>query len=310
MTLVLTVIGVALIICVLQDIFQTLFNPSSSGALSSWSVRFFWRRYRRAVRHHPRRLSLAGPVALMLIIVLWTTILILGWALVLWPRLPEQFVLSPGMDPAENGGFWDAIYLSTVTLATLGYGDITPISDGLRLLAPLEALIGFALFTASISWILSVYPVLARRRNLARRVALLYRSGQWDRLAGDPDSANMLVSTLLGLAEQVVTIRNDFMQFPITYYFHQGDQDAALSTALPRMAVLADMTSRHPSTAVQIQAGLLDDAIRDLLSYIGRSFLDLRDVPTEKILRAYAEDHLREAVGEVPKAGEILDESG
>jgi hypothetical protein len=44
MTLILTIIGVALILFVLRDIFHTLFNPSSNGMFSSRAIPFAWRR--------------------------------------------------------------------------------------------------------------------------------------------------------------------------------------------------------------------------------------------------------------------------
>lgn len=307
MTLFLTAIGVALILIVLRDIFYTLFNPSSSGAMSSRIIRFLWQRIRTIARHRPRLLSIAGPVALLATIAIWIIGLMLGWALILWPRLPENFLLSTGLDPAENGSFLDAVYLSTVSLATLGYGDMTPKSTGLRLIAPLEALVGFAIFTAAISWILSIYPVLARRRNLAREVTFLERSGRWGDLVLADDGASALNSILLSLTEQVVFARNDYLQFPTTYYFHQRDSDAALDIAMPRMVVLADQARQHSSTSVRFQANLLHDAIRDLTAYVGESFLGMKDEDPADIFTAYAKDHLRNTDGTAREAGKILD---
>lgn len=60
-----------------------------------------------------------------------------------------------------------------MTLATLGYGDIAPATGWLRALAPLEAVVGFALVTAGISWTLALYPALSRQRALARETSLL-----------------------------------------------------------------------------------------------------------------------------------------
>jgi hypothetical protein len=44
--------------------------------------------------------------------------------------------------PTENGGFFDLLYFSFVTLTTLGYGDITPVARAALSLAMLEALVG------------------------------------------------------------------------------------------------------------------------------------------------------------------------
>ena len=132
-------------------------------------------------------MALAGPWILICIIALWALGLSVGWALLIWPYLPEGFHFSSGLDSAQNARFADALYFSLVTMVTLGYGDIVPHTAWLRLLVPLEALIGFVLMTASISWILSLYPVLARRRHLAREVFLIQRS---ERLGGDQEASD------------------------------------------------------------------------------------------------------------------------
>ncbi|MFF8942469.1 potassium channel family protein [Streptomyces sp. NPDC014864] len=78
-----------------------------------------------------------------------------------------------------------SVYLSLVTVATLGLGDIAPSADWLRIVAPLEAMVGFVLLTATVSWILGIYPALARRRALALRISQLRRAGP---AAGRPAS--------------------------------------------------------------------------------------------------------------------------
>jgi hypothetical protein len=44
--------------------------------------------------------------------------------------------------PTEDGGVYDWLYFSFVTLTTVGYGDITPVSRAARALAMLEGLVG------------------------------------------------------------------------------------------------------------------------------------------------------------------------
>ena len=52
-------------------------------------------------------------------------------------------MLAPGaVNGLDSGSMIDAVYYSFVTLTTLGYGDITPHSEGARMLAYVEALIG------------------------------------------------------------------------------------------------------------------------------------------------------------------------
>src|SRR3982751_6479784 len=85
--------------------------------------------------------------------------------------MPESFNLGSGVDPSHP--FVDSFYMSMATLSTVGFGDVAPATIALRLITPLEALLGFGLLTASISWLLSIYPVLSRRRSLAYEINLL-----------------------------------------------------------------------------------------------------------------------------------------
>lgn len=306
MTVLPVVAGIALIGVMLRDIFHTLFHPSSRGSVSSRGIKLLWGLSRHLTRSAPDRLSLAGPLSLLMIIGVWTATITVGWALVIWPFLPEGFLLSTGMAPADNAGFLDAVYLSLVTIATLGYGDITPTMTWLRVLSPLEALIGFALITAAISWILSVNPVLSRRRNLAREVALLHGDGRWNAALRDDPGGAMVIGTLQSLTEQVLSARSDYEYTPITYYFRQTDRNAAPDVAYPRLAVMAEAALQHPSAAVRAQAELLRVALHDLMLYIGETFLEMRDAGIEEIFTSFSEDQLRERAPESPEAAGVL----
>ena len=291
MALLLSALGVALNAIVLRDIFSTLFAPTGSGPLSGLVARHVWRVVRRVARRRPAALALAGPQALLCIIALWALALALGWAFIIWPHLPAGFHLSAGMERGEHGGFVDALYLSLVTLATLGYGDIVPRTAWLRLVVPAEALVGFGLGTASISWILSIAPVLARRRHLAREVFLLRRAARRVAIPSQGADAHALGAVLLSLTEQVIALRNDLAQVPIIYYFHTPDRGSAIEVALPDLARLAGTAGRHDAPAVRFQAVLLGEALADLATHVAETFLGGTRGTTEELLRAYAADH-------------------
>jgi voltage-gated potassium channel len=67
--------------------------------------------------------TLARRIALALAI-------ILGVAIVLWI---DRDGLRDNAHPADTPGFIDVLYFTVVSLTTVGYGDITPVSDGARL---------------------------------------------------------------------------------------------------------------------------------------------------------------------------------
>jgi hypothetical protein len=170
----------------------------------------------------------------------WVASLAIGWALVYWPYLPERFLSQTGLDPQAQNGFPDALYLSLVTVSTLGYGDIVPTAGLFRMLAPLETLMGFGLLTAGLTWVLSIYPALTRRRSLAQQAAVLRdaesQSGI-DVVEAHPETAEQVFRDLVA---QVLIVRGDFQQFYVTYFFHSADERSSLAAALPYLACLAE----------------------------------------------------------------------
>ncbi|MDP8947585.1 MAG: hypothetical protein M3N09_05725 [Actinomycetota bacterium] len=105
-----------LIFAAVRDIFQTLFHPSGKGSISRTLVHASWQAFRRVALRYPTALPLAGAVGFLATIASWVALLIVGWAFVYWPRLPDEFTFDPGMDPSANAGFIDALYLSIVSL--------------------------------------------------------------------------------------------------------------------------------------------------------------------------------------------------
>lgn len=68
--------------------------------------------------------------------------------------------LAPGSFKGMAGGSLtlpEGIYFSFVTLATLGYGDIVPVSDVARSLAILAAVSGQMYLTVLVAWLVSLY---------------------------------------------------------------------------------------------------------------------------------------------------------
>jgi len=111
-TIFLTLVGVALILIALRDIFQQLFQPSGRGSLSRMIMRAVWSGFRRVAHRNPQLLARAGPTVLLAIIGSWVTLTAVGWTLIIWPRMPGEFLFSAGLDPSKNDGFIAAVPLA------------------------------------------------------------------------------------------------------------------------------------------------------------------------------------------------------
>lgn len=277
-----TIAGAALVLLVLREVFHTIFHPSGRGQLSVLVFRSVWT---ASGKLGGRVRALSGPLSMVLVIALWGAGLVVGWALIYWPALPDSFIFASPLRPDAQDGFVDALYFSGVTQATLGFGDITPRESLLRVLAPLQAIIGFALFTAGVTWVLSVYPALQRQRAAAS-IAGSIREG-YGRFAEAPTDIPPAVLTrqMERLSEMLATVRVDLMQYPSIFYFAPPTVDVALSEALPYVASLA----RADDVQYELKpaAAELASALELLLTSLGERFLDMSDFRSADVLEAY-----------------------
>ena len=70
---------------------------------------------------------------------------------------PSAFTFSTASGTAPTMSRFTAMYFSFITLATLGYGDITPATDVARMLAMLEAMTGTLFVGVMIARLVSLY---------------------------------------------------------------------------------------------------------------------------------------------------------
>jgi len=294
MTALWIVLGVAAIFVALHDVFHSLFHPAGRGAVSDWLSRNLWRVLRAAAKRKRERITLAGPFIILAIMLIWVTLVVLGFAFIYRPFMAKEFTVAPGLNPAQLGTFLEALNVSAGGLITLG-GDINSKSRVLRLIMTGEAMIGFGLLTACVSWLLSIYPILERRRTLAHEATLLHNSERETDVHIIDLPEQELHTLLWGLAAEISTLRNDLVQFPVTYYFHSGEKNSGLSGALPYLAELAAAGSRgEMPDGARLAAVALGGTIDDYLESLATTFLDMPKHDKAAIMRRYAQDQLRE----------------
>ena len=282
-----TVGGLLLVAAGLREVFHTLLHPSGEGQITPAVFRGVWRLSRRLGASARR---LAGPVGMVASITTWTLLLVVGWALVYWPHLPEQFQVAEGIPAGRQGSVLDAVYVSGVTLSTLGFGDFVAEGRTLRLATAAEALVGFALLTASISWVLSIYPALMRRRALAARIGSLVEGDGPDARLRGAESPTALAIVLHGVADQLGTVRVDLVQYPASYFFHGPMEALSLPAVLPRLQrAIARDDLREAASAVAV--------VRSSIAELGRTLeqgpFGIRADDPDAAIAAYANDHRR-----------------
>ncbi len=285
---VMTVAGIVVIGLGLHDMFHTLLHPTGQGRLSRMVLAGMWR-VSKATGH--RLGSTVGPLAMVVVILVWVLLQLLGWALIYLPHVPEGFMYSSGVDPSDYPDVVEALYLSAVTLSTLGYGDMVATDLWIRTASPLQALAGFALLTAALTWFTQIYPPLSRRRALALELKGLADS-DWADSADDADPA-VLTRVVDTLAAEVIKARIDFAQHTEGFYFQERDPDLALVRQLPYALCLRDAALASSEAVVRRSGRQLALAIDQLTSELDDNFLHTGG-DAQEVLVAYAADHHHE----------------
>ncbi|GAB2920878.1 potassium channel family protein [Streptomyces heilongjiangensis] len=282
-----SLVGAGLVMLTLRDLFHTLWHPTRHGGLSRLVMTALWR-FARRLRGRRRVVGLVGPLAMVTVVGMWTSTVVLGWAVVYWPHMPGAFAFSPGSEAAQAPALLDSLYLSLVTVATLGLGDIAPGDAWLRMVSPLEALVGFALLTATVSWVLEIFPALTRRRVLAVRLALLRDADPAPRQIDCTAGALLLDS----LATDVARVRIDFTQYAEAYYFHDGEDHSSLAAMVGYAATLARRGQAARRPEVCLAGEVLAGALEDLATILDQRFLHTGGTAAD-VFAAYAADHGR-----------------
>ena len=272
--------GSLVVVAVLVDIFHTLANPGRQGWLSRQVHRTTWVLSRRS--------AWSGPLSMLGVIGIWGAAIVFGWALVYWPHMPEGFTFPEGSKPMHDPTFVDALYLSLVTISTLGFGDVYPATDWLRIVNPLEALFGFALLTVVVSWVLQVYPALSRRRELALRLSSMRRAGTLDAL---PDLGSTAIVLLInGLAADITRAHVDMSDYAESYYFRENNEDAALPAMIGFAVDLGNLAAASPHPDVRLCGKLLLNTLADFSDMLAARFLRTHEASLD-LMSSYARDH-------------------
>ncbi|MDP8967590.1 MAG: potassium channel family protein, partial [Actinomycetota bacterium] len=168
----------------------------------------------------------------------------------------------------------EALYLSSVALTTVGFGDVVAGNDALRLVTTFESASGFGAITAAISYVLSLYPMLNRIRASAETASQLgLRSVRG--AAAAVASAHGLQHAL-ALHRDLVAAHHAVRRFPALFYFVADDERESIVALVEAAATMSAVLRwgvdqrRVPYAGESGQA--LDAALRALIDDYEHAF--------------------------------------
>ncbi len=230
--------GTLVVLFGVREVFRDIFHPTLSGSLSDWVGRLT-----SALLSHTRFRPAVGPFALVSVILCWAITLVFGFALI-YCGTPEIDAGVPGGPAAHE--LWHrllpSLYLSLGAFDTFQTFDVVLRAPWFRLLVAIEGLVGISMITASVSWLVLLYPALARIRSFAKETTILVHAEQATGLSVVRDIGHQAIDNL---ARQVVQFRLDIILFPILLNFYAADQEATISSVLPSISAVRSGGARN-----------------------------------------------------------------
>jgi len=165
-------LGLGLIAVAMLDVFLTVLHVQVESPISNRVNRQLWRLMLAASRGLPDRsrdeiLGWGAPLMIGGILMFWSILYVVGFALVYLPFMRDATAFSVS-EAGPGSDLGDALYFSATSFVTTGYGDIVPVHPLVRLLALLEGGLGLTTLSLSVTYLLSVYPLIGRKMSLAQ----------------------------------------------------------------------------------------------------------------------------------------------
>lgn len=279
-------VGAGLILLMLWEAFNTVILPRQvTGMLpvafavyrGTWAI---WRfiahpmpdgEEQEITSNRDKFLSLYGPLALLMLLVVWALLLIFGFALIHW-----SFGSQALTDPQGAITFGGDLYFSGVTFFTLGFGDILPTQPIARLTAVVEAGTGFAFLALVIGYIPVFYQSFARRETV---ITML------DTRAGSPPSAaeflvrykkffnnDLLNREMEDWERWAAEILESHLSFPIMMWYRSQHEHQSWLTTLTFMldtCALLLTSSGCPQERPRVAFAMARHAAVDLCQVVG-----------------------------------------
>lgn len=277
------IVGTLITLSALREIFSDIFHPARGGNLSEWIGRCCSKTLR-----HTRYRSAVGPIALIAVLLSWVLLLALGFAIIYFGVYPDDFVTTSPESLALLSRAIHCVYFSLGALCTFGTFDLNPRTDWLRLIVAIEGVIGISMITASVSWLVLLYPALERQRYIARHVSLL---GEAEKESGLSSVTELGAPFLLRLSRELLQVRLDVWLFPISLYFYALQPEFTLAAALPMAQRFAlEGMAPEQSSEIRLAATQLNISVRELGRTIAERVLHIgAETEIETIFRILLE---------------------
>jgi hypothetical protein len=290
--------GVAIVLIIAFDIFQTVivprptgrrYRPSTHLVRTSWS---FWGAAADRIGDERREdfLGAFAPFMLVTLLIVWIGAQIFGYGLML-------FALREQIKPVPNLG--GALYFAGTSLLTIGFGDVLPEGMAVRFLSISAGASGLGAFAIITAFLFSIFGAYHQREAFV--VMFTNRAGAppsgVDMIAthAQLDIVDSLVHTMRESQLWLAQVLETHLAYPILTYFRSTHDDiswiAVVGTILDASTLVIttlDVPTKGEATIVN---RLGRHFVNDFARYYGLPEGDHVGIEREEFDRAYRQLH-------------------
>lgn len=271
--------GLLIALALVDALVTTLAAATPAGPVTARMAR----RLSGAARQVAGRVSWArtgvGPVVLLVTVATWIGMLWAGWWLVL---LADDGAVVHASDGAPASA-WSRLYFAAYTLFTLGNGEFLPATDPWRVTTGVATVLGLALVTTAITYLVPVVTAVTDRHTQAERIAGLGDSAQEILVrAWGANGFDELAQQVQDLAGSIALTSQRHLAYPVLHFFHGRDRAAAFAVnvaALDEAVTMLETAVIEARRPHPLHLRAWRHAVHRLLEVIEGDFGGPADVP-------------------------------
>jgi hypothetical protein len=272
------IIGVLVIVVALNDVFQSVVMPRATGRSfrvsfyfwrSMWRIwpRLSWRFYPVDADRREELLAVFAPFMLIALIGVWVTLLILGFALVLWGMRAQ--IVPP------DASFATMLYFAGASLLTIGFGDVVARGALPRLISVLAALGGLSLLSITTAYLFAIFGNFQQREafvvTTAARAGAPPSGVNLLAIVGYTSTQNDLPALMIDSQRWAAAVMESHLAYPVLAFFRSSHDEQSWVGTLGTLLDAATLTMTTIDGALDGQARIFYNvgrhAARDLARY-------------------------------------------
>lgn len=281
MSVVLVLVGAALVVLALVDVAVTALPAAARGGpVTAVLAKSLWAlppRRSETGTHH-KALQAASFSIVVAVLGAWAVLLWAGWSLVFMGADTAVVEASSGR-PADG---WARVYYAGFSAFSLGTGDYRPEGAPWQLASVVSVLTGLSVLTLAVTYVLGIVSAETHKRQVASSIAAM---GAYPeavlRRAWDGHTLRGLDAHLRSISAELSRLAQQHFAYPVLHYLHSSDVETAVPPNVARLGeVVRILRVDLPDvgvSALTLQA--TDSAISSLLAT--REHVDVR--PSEQM---------------------------